>query len=297
MRSIRYDDALSQIDLEPGGYRDLVSVYLAESKGKAVLIESGPAITADELAGLVRNASITHVIVTHVHIDHGGGAGGLIRRFPATIYAHPRATKVIQNPDLIWEPARMAMGWLGELYGKPFDAPRDRVRETSDGEVITVGDLSFKVIHTPGHASHHQSILMEPGRVLFLGDAAGIYLADVDYVIPTTMSPIRLDLYVDSIKKLIRENPSKLAYTHFGIVGNAVERLEDHLTQVESWIKALSESLAEKSDAEEILIERDYRLRQVIDKIRERKAHYHLFKMAVEGMVSAISQSSENLPK
>ncbi len=297
MRSIRYDDVLSQIDLEPGGYRDLVSVYVAESEGRAVVIESGPAITADELASFVRSLPITHVIVTHVHIDHGGGAGGLIRRFPAVIYAHPRAVKVIQNPDLIWEPAKVAMGWLGELYGKPFDAPRDRVRETSDGEVITVGDLSFKAIHTPGHASHHQSILMEPGGILFLGDAAGIYLGDVDYVIPTTMSPIRLDLYVDSIKKLIRENPSKLAYTHFGIVGNAVERLENHLTQVESWIKALRESLAEKSDAEEVLIERDDRLRQVIDKIRERKAHYHLFKMAVEGMASAISQSSENLPK
>ena len=297
MRSIRYDDILSQIDLEPGGYHDLVSVYLAESKGKAVIIESGPAITADELAGLMRSMPITHVIVTHVHIDHGGGAGGLIRRFPAIIYAHPRAVKVIQNPDLIWEPAKAAMGWLGELYGKPFDAPRDRIHETSDGEVIIVGDLSFKVIHTPGHASHHQSILMEPGRILFLGDAAGIYLADVDYVIPTTMSPIKLDLYVDSVKKLIRENPSKLAYTHFGIVGNAVERLENHLTQVESWIKALSESLTEKSDAEEILIERDHRLRQVIDKIRERKAHYHLFKMAVEGMGTAISQSSEDLQK
>ncbi|MFP3306576.1 MAG: MBL fold metallo-hydrolase [Thermocladium sp.] len=288
MKLNRYNDTLSQIDLEPGNFNGLVSVYLIEAGNKVAIIESGPAVTATDLASFIRGKNVTHVLVTHVHIDHGGGAGGLARFFPAMIYAHPKASKVIMNPDIIWEPARVAMGWLGELYGKPFDAPRDRIHETSDGEIVSVGDISLKVIHTPGHASHHQSILMDPGGVLFLGDAAGIYLSDFDYVIPTTMSPVRLDLYLDSIKKLIRANPSKLAYTHFGIVDNAVQRLENHVAQVEAWMKALTEAKAEKTNAEEILIEKDQRLRQVIDGIRRKKAHYHLFKMAVEGMVESL---------
>ena len=284
-------ERLYRVDLEPGGFSNLVSVYVADGRRGLVVFEGGPAVTSVDLASALRSFGkpVEAVFLTHVHIDHYGGAGALAQLGGGTrFYVHPRGAKVLPNPDIIWVPAREAMGWLGELYGRPLEIPADRAVETKDGDVAVVGDLSVRIVHTPGHASHHQSFLLEPGGVLFVGDAAGIYLRDLDYVVPTTMEPLRLDLYIDSIKKLIASRPRYIAYTHYDLVPDAVSMLERHLAQLEVWSRSAEEAAREglsAKDLEGILVERDAGLRRVYDRLRERRAHYHLFGMAVEGIL------------
>lgn len=289
MKIEKITERLYRIDLEPGGFSNLVSVYVADGGRALAVFEAGPAVTSAELASALRSFGkpVEAVFLTHVHIDHYGGAGALAQ-LGGRLYVHPRGAKALPNPDVVWVPAREAMGWLGELYGRPLEAPAGKIAETEDGEEVAVGDLSVKVVHTPGHASHHQSFLLEPGGVLFVGDAAGIHLRDPDYVVPTTMEPLRLDMYVESVKKLIALRPSYIAYTHYDLVPNAVAALEAHLAQLEVWSRSAEEAAREGLSAKElegILVERDQGLRRAYPELKARRAHYRLFEMAVEGIL------------
>ncbi|MGC8542743.1 MAG: MBL fold metallo-hydrolase [Vulcanisaeta sp.] len=279
-----------QIDLEPGGFSNLVSVY-AINTGKGIIVfEGGAAVSGNDLKNTLRELPgiVTHAFITHVHIDHYGGTGALLELNPnIEVYVHPRGSKVLPNPDIVWAPAREALGWLGEIYGKPFEIPSRNARETKDGDRVTIGDVTVEIVHTPGHASHHQSFIVEPWKILIVGDAAGIYVKDLDYIIPTTMEPLRFDMYVDSIKKLIAKNPSYIAYTHHLLVPNAVDLLNRHLRQLDVWAKATEEVVRERlgvKELEGILVERDQDLKRVYDRLRSMKAHYHLFSMAVDGL-------------
>ncbi len=262
-----------QIDLEPGGFSNLVSVYAVNTGGGGIIVfEGGPAVSSNDLRNALRRlpGNVTHSFITHVHIDHYGGTGSLTMLNPnVEVYVHPRGgSKVLPNPDIIWAPAREAMGWLGELYGRPLEIPSRNTRETRDGDRVTIGDVTVEVMHTPGHASHHQSFIVEPWNILIVGDAAGIYIKDLDYIIPTTMEPLRFDLYVDSIKKLIARNPRYIAYTHHLLVPNATDLLNRHL-QVDAWGgRAAEEAVREGlsvDDLERVLVERDQDLRRVYD--------------------------------
>ncbi|WP_069807741.1 MBL fold metallo-hydrolase [Vulcanisaeta thermophila] len=283
-----------QLDLEPGGFTNLVSVYLVDTGRGFIMFEGGPAVTSNEMLSATRSlrANVTHVFLTHVHIDHYGGSGIIGLLNPGVeYYVHPRGSKALRNPDIVWVPAREAMGWLGELYGKPLEVSQGSIRETRDGDVITIGDVTVEVVHTPGHASHHQSFIIKPHDLLVVGDAAGIYVKELDYVIPTTMEPLRLDMYIESIKKLIARNPRYIAYTHHLIVPNATELLSRHLRQVEVWRGAIEEAVREGlsvDDAEKLLIERDDGLRGVYERLRSMRAHYHLFRMAIDGLYKYI---------
>ncbi len=279
-----------QIDLEPGGFSNLVSVYAVNTGRGIIVFEGGPAVSSNDLRNVLRGlpGNVTHVFITHVHIDHYGGAGALMGLNPnAEVYVHPRGLKVLPNPDIIWVPAREAMGWLGELYGRPLEIPSRNARETRDGDRVTIGDVTVEVIHTPGHASHHQSFIVEPWDILIVGDAAGIYVRDLDYIIPTTMEPLRFDMYVDSVKKLIARNPKYIAYTHHLLVPGATDLLSRHLRQLDVWGRTAEEAVREGlsvNDFERVLVERDQDLKRVYDGLRNMRAHYHLFRMAVDGL-------------
>jgi glyoxylase-like metal-dependent hydrolase (beta-lactamase superfamily II) len=279
-----------QVDLEPGGYSNLVSVYVVNTGKGLIVFEGGPAVSSNDLKNALRSlpGTVTHAFITHVHIDHYGGTGALTELNPnIEVYVHPRGSKVLPNPDIIWIPAREAMGWLGELYGRPLVVPSKNARETKDGDRITIGDVTVEVIHTPGHASHHQSFIVEPWNILIVGDAAGIYIKDLDYIIPTTMESLRLDMYVESLRKLISRNPTYIAYTHHLLVPNASELLNRHLRQVDIWGRTAEEAVREGlsvKDLEGMLVERDQDLRRVYDRLRGMRAHYHLFTMAVDGL-------------
>lgn len=295
MKIARVLEGVYKIDLEPGGFSNLVSVYVVDAGRNLAVFEGGPACSKADLVTAVKTLGKppSHIFLTHVHIDHYGGSGALAELNPeALFYVHPRGAKVLPNPDIIWVPAREAMGWLGELYGRPLEVPSRNAKNTEDGEVVNIGDIEVEVVHTPGHASHHQSFIIKPWDILVVGDAAGIYVKSLDYIIPTTMEPLRLDMYIESVKKLISKRPRYVAYTHHDLLDNAVDLLNRHLSQLETWSRSAEEAAREKltpAELESILAERDQDLRRVYPELKKLKAHYHLFQMAVQGILKYYS--------
>lgn len=270
-----------------------ISTYIIDSGGDLGIIESGPTSSAEKIVRSLRDLGLTtrkiHIIPTHIHLDHGGGTGTLLRLLEGSeAYIHPRGVRHIIEPSKLWREARTALGWLAEVYGAPEPGIEGRVHPTDDGSQITIGSYDLKIIHTPGHASHHQSIFLEEESILFVGDSAGIYVDSEGYVVPTTMPIIRFNMYVESLKKQINLNPEVIAYTHYGVSTRGAEILEEHVKQVESWFEAVKEAYQDGiSDVGKILeyvlkYEEDAeKLRKVV---RLSRAHELLVKLSIEGL-------------
>jgi hydroxyacylglutathione hydrolase len=199
------------------------------------------------------------IIATHIHLDHASGAGLLARMladrgWTVKIRVHPRGAPHIIDPSKLWTASLEALGDTGFIYGYPYPAPEDLVAATSDGEVERVGGVEVEYVHTPGHASHHQAVLLrlENSTVIAVGDASGIYVSQTGGVIPTTPPPFHADKYLASlerISKLAEESKATLIVpTHNAPAPTALISL--HKQQMARW---LSEAENFKGSPEEFL--------------------------------------------
>jgi glyoxylase-like metal-dependent hydrolase (beta-lactamase superfamily II) len=245
------------VDTTPDFYRIpyIVSYILDPGPGEPlVVVDSGPRRPgAERLAAVLESLGADRrgvvVYVTHVHIDHGGAAGTLARRLGGSllrVYAHPRGAPHLVDPEKLWRASRSFLGWIAEGYGEPEPLPEELVSATRDSEAHRYGGTTVRVLHTPGHASHHQSIVAEAGgeKILFPGDSASIAHPAVDAVAPTTPPPLRLDMYRESLRRQIAEKPSLVCYTHTG--PGQPQLLERHLAQLDVWEREALRLVEEK---------------------------------------------------
>jgi glyoxylase-like metal-dependent hydrolase (beta-lactamase superfamily II) len=245
------------IDLETAGIQKIIASYVLKGD-KTIIVESGPSSSISNLlSGLqelnVRAEDVTYVAISHVHIDHGGGAGTLLKLLPnAKVIAHPRGVPHLVNPVKLWLQSKEVLGDLAEIFGEPVPVPEDRIIAAADGETIEVGNVKLKAIVTLGHASHHLSFYEPLNRGVFPGDAAGIYLSQFDMVVPTAPPPFHLDIALASLHKLIRLNPQALYFSHFGKAVNAVKRLRDYAVQMQLWADITRDGVKNKQSFEEI---------------------------------------------
>ena len=261
------------LDATPRGFgAEYIRVYIVDGDEHAVaVVETGPASVAESVAKAVAEIADgrqVEIILTHVHIDHGGGAGRVARLLAeqglqVAIWAHPRGAPHIADPLKLWKASNKALGETALVYGEPEPAPSSVVHETRDGMELCLGQARLRIIHTPGHASHHQSILLEPAagqgeRILFPGDSAGMYDPGSQGLAPTTPPPLRLDMYRESLRRMIDEKPDRIAFTHIGL-GPAL-LLETHQRQVDIWEETVREALARGLGPEktlEAILDRD----------------------------------------
>ena len=240
---------LYYLDVTPGFYGiPYIVAYVLDpgAPQPLVLVDPGPRNPAAEklralleALGAPRREVVAYA--THVHIDHAGSLGSLAKSLGgslARVYTHPRGAPHLVDPGKLWSASRAYLGWIAEGYGAPEPLPEETVKPTADGEAHRYGPLRVTVLHTPGHASHHQSIHVEAEgagdpTVLFPGDSAGMAHPAADAVAPTTPPPFRLDMYLESLRRQIALHPSLVAYTHTGPA--APQCLERHLRQVERW--------------------------------------------------------------
>ena len=256
------------VDVTPGFYRvPYIVAYVLDPgpRQPLLLIETGPRRPgADAVMETLEELGAPHrevvAYVTHVHIDHAGAVGSLHRRLGGSltrVYAHPRGAPHLVDTGKLWRASREFLGWIAEGYGEPEPLPEDVVSATRDGETHRYGSVAVKVIHTPGHASHHQSIVVEVDgrRILFPGDSAGIAHPAVDAVAPTTPPPLRLDMYRQSLRRQIQLKPSLVCYTHTG--PGQPELLERHLRQLDIWEEEARRLVTFQGDPEpDTLLER-----------------------------------------
>lgn len=235
------------LDATPDPAEKMISPYLVVcDDGTAALIDSGPMsawqkvleqITAEE-------ANLKAIVLTHIHLDHGGAAARLAEETGAPIYVHPRGAPHVIDPSRLWRASRGFLGPYADYFGRPDGAPSGKVMAVQDGEVVRLPCATLRIIHTPGHASHHMSILIEEDSILFTGDSAGVRVdtAEGPVEIPTNPPPFKPALYLDSLARMARLSPSKLALGHYGYLpGDPREYLRRHAETIINWLATAAE--------------------------------------------------------
>ena len=248
---------LYQVDLETGGFKNLICSYILRGS-RITIVESGPTSSVHRLVDGLRELNlrledVEYVAVTHVHLDHGGGAGTLLKALPnAKVIVHPRGMPHLINPQRLWESSQSILGFVSEIFGKPEPVPKERIIPSTEGSFDLDGGAKLKVIETLGHASHSLSFHESFNNGVFPGDAAGTYFPEFDAVIPTTPPPFHLDSALASLDKLISLSPSALYYSHFGKASNAIQRLRDYKLQLWLWARIAEQGVRGNKSLEEI---------------------------------------------
>lgn len=211
------------IDTGYSGTPEAVGVYLllADRPG---LIETGPASTAGAVVAGIRAAGVDPrdvqtIAVTHIHLDHAGGAGTLAQRLPnAQVYVHPIGAPHLIDPSrLLASAGRLYGDDLQRLFGETLPVPESRVHVLADADVITVGSRRLTALETPGHARHHHAYWDAASGDLFTGDIAGVALPGSRYVrAPTPPPELDVPAWQHSLQRIRALRPARLLLTHFG---------------------------------------------------------------------------------
>lgn len=292
------------IDLETAGYEGFFASYVLKGE-KIAIIETGPTSSIPNLlAGLreigIQTSQVDYVMLSHIHLDHAGGAGTLLQSLPnAKLIVHKRGAPHLVDPEKLWEQSRQALGEVVNLYGPVQPIPESRLLIPEDGMIIDLGNqIELQVVETLGHASHHQSFYEKRSRTVFPGDAAGIYLSQLDAVIPTSPPPLRLEMALDSLEKLTSLAPKWLCYTHFGQADKAVHRLRAHVKQLKLWAKIVSEALKRGDDLQAIyalVLEQDPAMKSAVDFIRRNMVlRQSVVLQSVRGFVQCLQKGNNS---
>ena len=277
MYSKRLNDHTYLIDLKPLGIENFIASYVLVGN-KTMIVETGPTTSIKNLlTGLreigIKNEDIDYVAVSHIHIDHAGGAGTLLEHLPNTrLLAHARGAPHLVKPEKLWRQTKQVLGEIADMYGEFHPVPEKRIITATDGMAVELGErVRLKVVETLGHASHHLSFYENSSKGLFTGDAAGVYVKKLDVIIPTAPPPFNLEMALTSLDRLIELAPKKLYYTHFGVGDDAVKRLEAYKVQLKIWAKVVLEGINNRADLEVIydrVLEEDTSTRKAAEFIK-----------------------------
>ncbi|MGC4105575.1 MAG: MBL fold metallo-hydrolase [Thermomicrobiales bacterium] len=232
----RVADGVTLLDLGFQGQAGAIGAYVVEGRDGLALIETGPTSTRANLeAGLAEIgaslADVTRLIPTHIHLDHAGAVGGLLRDYPQMRVAlYPTGAPFLTDPErLVKSAGRLYGDAMDRLWGEVAGFAADRVDPVEDGDQIDLGGRTLLARHTPGHAGNHLSFLDERTGTLFTGDAAGARIAPLSWVLPTVSPPeIDFDLWQGTVDTLRSLGAARLAVTHFGVFDD----MDAHLDQV-----------------------------------------------------------------
>ena len=224
------------IDLHHQGIDRSIGCYLLDTEDGPALFDCGPATTVDALkAGLAAEglalADVRHLLLSHIHLDHAGAAGVLVREHPG-LQVH---VSEIGAPHLV-DPSRLERS-ARRLYGEAFDTLWGELAPVPESNVHIVGArvAGLDCFPTPGHASHHVSYLDRDGT-LYAGDAAGVRIQPGRQVIPPTPPPdIDVELWQRTIDEIDRREPERLALVHFGVADDPARHLADLRLELWDW--------------------------------------------------------------
>jgi glyoxylase-like metal-dependent hydrolase (beta-lactamase superfamily II) len=226
------------------------AAYLVVENGHAAFIDTGPSVAVPRLlealdALAIAWEAVDFVIPTHVHLDHAGGCGLLMRQLPsATLIVHPRGARHLINPSLLSASARTVYGdaEFERSYGDIVPVDAQRVRHTADGMTLALASRTLKFFDTPGHARHHHCIWDERTRGFFTGDTFGLSYREFDNAdgawvlpssVPTQFEPEALRA---SVRRLLAQLPQCLYLTHFGRLTSVAALGDEFLVQLDAMV-------------------------------------------------------------
>lgn len=232
------------LDLNFQGKPKAIASYLLRGRDAVVLIESGPGSTVAGLeAGLAEEGlsprDVTHVLLTHIHLDHAGAAGWLARQ-GAEIYVHPVGAPHMVHPEkLLASAARIYGDKMESLWGEFLPVPEDKLHIANDLDEIEISGLRFLSLNTPGHAEHHHAYLFED--VCFTGDVGGVRIPGYQYLrVPMVPPELHLERWRQSLRRLREQKFTYIAPTHFGVHDDPewqLREVEKGLDDAERWLE------------------------------------------------------------
>jgi glyoxylase-like metal-dependent hydrolase (beta-lactamase superfamily II) len=231
------------LDLNFQGSRGSTAAYAIRHARGAVLVECGPGSTLPALQASLRSiglspSDISDVLLTHIHLDHGGSAGWWARQ-GATIHVHPVGAPHLLNPEKLLASAQRIYGdAMQRLWGEFLPVPQDKLHIAQDQQEIVIEGLRFCPLDTPGHANHHFAYVCED--VCFMGDVGGVRFVDTRHIrLPTPPPEVNLEAWLDSVRRLQPVNFKRIAPTHCGVYDDAtwhLQRLEQIIHETGEWL-------------------------------------------------------------
>jgi glyoxylase-like metal-dependent hydrolase (beta-lactamase superfamily II) len=286
---------LVDLDLPRPGFHRFISSWIIKRGDRAIVIDPGPSATIATLLKALEEVGIKgidYILLTHIHLDHAGGCGDLLRTYPdPVVVCHPQAVPHLSNPDRLWQGSVKVLGDLASAYGQPSPVNSELI--CSEGD-IQWRDYTIQSLETPGHAAHHLCFFF--GSLVFAGEVAGVRVpfGNKPYVRPATPHPFRSEIALKSISLVTERAPELMFYGHYGFMRDAVSMLRIGQEQIKLWLTIIEErvnkglSLNEEEILGEILAKDPYTsaFYQLEPDIRERESYF--IKNSIKGMVEFV---------
>jgi glyoxylase-like metal-dependent hydrolase (beta-lactamase superfamily II) len=201
------------------------------------VVDPGPDSSVRNVLAALGDEQPRAVLLTHIHLDHAGGTGALVERWPdLEVWVHERGAKHVIDPSRLVASAERIYGDAMErLWGRIVPVPEANVRILSESEPAHPGPAGFEWAYTPGHAVHHVAYRHEDTNIVFAGDVAGVRIGDGPILPPTPPPDIDVELWHRSIDRLAAWSPSALALTHYGTFTDVERHLADLHVELDRW--------------------------------------------------------------
>lgn len=224
----------------------LAAIHMVVERGRVAFVDTGTndsipnVLAALERLGLGPDA-VDYVILTHIHLDHAGGAGSMMKLFPkAKLVVHPRGARHMAEPSKLLEGVRAVYGgeYVDRVYGEILPIPPERIIEARDGHIISLAGRELLCLDTPGHARHHICIVDRPTGGIFSGDMFGLSYREFDvagrqFIFPTTTpSQFEPEVMRQSIARLLDFKPEAIYLTHYSRIHDVVQMGRDLLRRL-----------------------------------------------------------------
>jgi glyoxylase-like metal-dependent hydrolase (beta-lactamase superfamily II) len=251
---------MEPLDLLHLGHERVIGSYLLDTPEGLALFDCGPATTAGTLKRRLEErglalTDVRHLLLSHIHLDHAGAAGSLVREHPElTVHVSEIGAPHLVDPSRLERSAR-------RLYGDDFDRLWGGLVPVPERNIRVVGDsvLGLDCFPSPGHASHHVCYHDHDGT-LYAGDAAGVRVQPHEFVLPPTPPPeFDLEAWLETLDEIERRSPARLALIHFGVA----EDVDRHLRELRGRLQAWTAHVGGGATREEFIAAREAELAEL----------------------------------
>ena len=254
------EDGVLAIDTLTGGMTSVTAGYVLPAPRPA-LVECGPALAIDNLiAGLhaigMDPDDLAYLVLTHIHLDHAGGAGDVAAAFPnATVVVSEVGARHLNDPSRLNASAERVYGPLfSSVYGActPIDA--ERIQGVADGDVLDLGGgRTLELLYTPGHAKHHVGVHDSQTGAIFSGDSVGVRLPGMQHIRPATPpADFHLEAALHSIDRYRQRRPQRLYLAHYGAVDPPMDALDEADERLRLWAETAEAAYHESSELDHV---------------------------------------------